>query len=211
MMSGKTYLWAEYLVLFGVVPAAYYYDMIPLPKIPVLLTFALGGLFWLLSKTDFSWRSLWKLKSDTRAAMGWIMARSLVVGSAAATIAYLVDPALFLGFPRNRPWLWLLVMGLYPILSAYPQEIVYRAFLFRRYERIFPTVQSRILASTIAFSFLHVVFENWIAVVLTLPAGYIFSQTYASSGSLFLAAFEHALYGCMIFTSGLGRFFYHPG
>lgn len=65
-------------------------------------------------------------------------------------------------------------------------------------------------ASVLAFSFLHVIFDNWIAVALTVPAGYLFTRTYRRTDSLLLASLEHALYGCAVFTTGLGRFFYTP-
>ena len=41
-------------------------------------------------------------------------------------------------FPRATPFFWALVMLLYPLLSVYPQEIIFRSFLFHRYAIIFP-------------------------------------------------------------------------
>jgi membrane protease YdiL (CAAX protease family) len=102
-------------------------------------------------------------------------------------------------------------MVLYPLLSAFPQEAIYRAFLFHRYAPILKTGHARTWASVLAFSFLHIVFGNWVAVALTLPAGWIFARTYRTTGSLALASLEHAVYGCIVFTVGLGRFFYTPG
>jgi len=139
-----------------------------------------------------------------------MMIRSLLVAVGSIAAVLFLDPSMLLGFPKEKPGLWLLVMVLYPLLSAYPQELIYRAYFFHRYKDIFPAQAATILASSAAFSFLHIIFNNWIAVGLTFPAGYIFSRTYIRSGSLMLAAIEHGLYGCIIFTSGLGRFFYNP-
>jgi membrane protease YdiL (CAAX protease family) len=99
-------------------------------------------------------------------------------------------------------------MVLYPILSVYPQGIIYRAFFFERYRTLFPNPAVLIMMSAIAFSFAHIIFPNPIAVSFTLVGGLLFAWRYASTGSLFASSFEHALYGCWIFTIGLGDFFY---
>ncbi len=39
--------------------------------------------------------------------------------------------------------------------------------------------------------------------------GWLFADTYRQSRSLWLVCLEHALYGDLIFTIGLGTFFYH--
>jgi len=54
-----------------------------------------------------------------------------------------------------------------------------------------------------------VLFLNPLAVLLTLAGGWMFAGTHRQTGSLAIAAIEHALYGCWIFTAGLGEFFYH--
>lgn len=114
-------------------------------------------------------------------------------------------------FVRGHPWLWAAVMVGYPILSVYPQGIIYRAFLFERYRGLFP-YPWLILMSTLAFAYVHVIFRNWIAVALTAVGGLLFATRYGQSGSLFISCFEHALYGCWLFTVGLGRsFFYEAG
>src|SRR6516165_6773359 len=46
-------------------------------------------------------------------------------------------PSAFLNLPRSNPLLWGLVMVLYPLLSVYPQGIIYRAFLFDRYRSLY--------------------------------------------------------------------------
>jgi membrane protease YdiL (CAAX protease family) len=66
-----------------------------------------------------------------------------------------------------------------------------------------------ILASACAFAFLHIIFRNWLAVALTFGGGLLFAARYAETGSLATSSFEHALYGCWLFTVGLGQYFYH--
>ena len=45
--------------------------------------------------------------------------------------------------------------------------------------------------------------------LLSGVGGVLFARTYLTSGSLAMAALEHALYGNFIFTIGLGEFFFH--
>ena len=40
---------------------------------------------------------------------------------------------IFLFLPRNLPSLWCMILVFYPLVSVYPQGIIYRAFVFRRY------------------------------------------------------------------------------
>jgi membrane protease YdiL (CAAX protease family) len=61
----------------------------------------------------------------------------------------------------------------------------------------------------VAFAFLHIIFRNTLAVSLTFLGGLLFAARYAQTGSLATSSFEHALYGCWLFTVGLGQYFYH--
>jgi membrane protease YdiL (CAAX protease family) len=63
-----------------------------------------------------------------------------------------------------------------------------------------------IAASSLAFSFVHIIFGNWLAVGLCCLGGLLFSLTYQRSGSLLLASIDHALFGNFILL-GLGSFF----
>ena len=96
----------------------------------------------------------------------------------------------------------------YPILSVYPQELVFRAFLLHRYRPIFGDGALAVAASGIAFAFVHVVYANWLALLLSLPAGILLAVTYRRTRSLAACTLEHAAYGLIALTLGLGRFFF---
>ena len=121
----------------------------------------------------------------------------------------LFAPELQWSFVRRNPALWALVMVLYPVLSVYPQGVVYRAFFFERYGALFPGRWTVIVASAAAFAFMHIIFRNWVAVGLTFAGGLLFAARYAETSSLAASSFEHSLYGCWLFTVGLGQYFYH--
>ena len=137
------------------------------------------------------------------------MAKRLLFCAALMVLGtYLIYPELLFAMLRTRPGIWLAVIVFYPILSVLPQELVYRTFIFHRYRKLFPSDRLRIVASGLAFGFVHLLYGNWVAVVLSTIGGFIFAYTYASYRSLFLVSLEHALYGQLVFTVGLGQFFY---
>ncbi|MFE3193101.1 CPBP family intramembrane glutamic endopeptidase [Nocardia sp. NPDC059240] len=111
--------------------------------------------------------------------------------------------------PRRNPLLWLAVMVLYPALSVYPQELIFRSFLFHRYAPVFGEGRAMVAASAAAFGYVHIVFGSWFSVAASTVGGWLFAARYLQTRSLFTASAEHALYGQLIFTVGLGRYFYH--
>lgn len=123
-------------------------------------------------------------------------------------ITFQIAPEWWLAFPRERPGLWALVMLLYPLLSALPQEFLYRRFFFWRYEPLLGAGAARLAINALAFGWLHVMYENVPALILSTIGGVLFASTYARSHNLLLVGLEHAVYGQVLFTIGLGRFFY---
>jgi uncharacterized protein len=110
-------------------------------------------------------------------------------------------------FPRTEPLYWAVLLIAYPLLSVYPQELLYRAFFVRRYRHLFPRPEWLLFASALVFAWMHLIFRNPFAVLLTLVGGLFFTHTYLRTRSLRLVCLEHSLYGNLIFTIGLGEFF----
>lgn len=141
-------------------------------------------------------------------AVRGIALRFSILAPLIALATWLAFPLLFLSLPRQHPRFWLLIMLLYPLLSVWPQEMLYRALLFHRFRALFRTDLACILASALTFGFAHIIFLNGIAIAMTTAGGFLFARDYARHRSLPLICLEHSLYGCLIFTIGLGRFFY---
>ncbi|MCB8876505.1 CPBP family intramembrane glutamic endopeptidase [Acidisoma silvae] len=147
-------------------------------------------------------------KPALRREIRGILIRFAVLAPAITLVTWAAFPHLFLSLPRQRPLFWALIMVLYPLLSVWPQEMLYRSLLFHRYRALFRSDVALIVASAIAFGFAHIIFLNWIAIAMTAAGGLLFARDYARHRSLPLTCLEHSLYGCLIFTVGLGRFFY---
>ena len=174
---------------------------------PTLALFALGCLLALVFDRSFDKRSLWRPRAIFRE---FVRVMLLWVPAAAGIWALTtwLHPDWLFRLPLEIPLLWLAIMALYPIFSVYPQGLIYRPFFFHRYQRLFPKPAVMIAASAIAFGWMHIVFLNWIAPALCLAGGVLFAWTYHRSKSALAATFEHALYGCWIFTIGLGLYFF---
>jgi membrane protease YdiL (CAAX protease family) len=205
--SAPGLLVAEFLILFLALPLAFRFKAIPFPPIPALWLLAAYCFFRLWSDASFDRRLLWNPAAFPHLA-GRIFLLFLIVAIAVGQGVYFLRPQLLFSFVRRTPWFWGMVMLLYPVLSVYPQGLIYRAFFFHRYRELLQGRFGMILASALAFAFVHIIFRNPIAVSFTLIGGLLFAWRYQQTGSLFTSSLEHALYGCLMFTIGLGDYFY---
>jgi membrane protease YdiL (CAAX protease family) len=92
--------------------------------------------------------------------------------------------------------LWLLIVLAYPLLSVYPQEVLFRAFYIHRYGPLFPSAVARIVSSAAVFGYAHLVLHNAPAIALTLVGGLLFGHTYERTRSVLVASLRRlALHG----------------
>jgi membrane protease YdiL (CAAX protease family) len=202
------FLAIELAAVFVVVPLLIYYRGIPNLPIPYVLLTAFGAFLLLRRDETFSLSQLTSW-GNFRPFLTAILIRDAICIVGLGIAVYLLAPQLLFSLIRPSPWLWALIFLLYPLLSVYPQEFLYRAFFFHRYEPLFGRGRGMLLASALAFAFVHIIFRNWLAVGLCAIGGFLFSLTYQTSGSLLLACLDHAIFGNFLFTIGLGQFFYH--
>jgi membrane protease YdiL (CAAX protease family) len=208
----RSLLLLELFVLFVALPLAYRFAPFRIPALPVLWVVAIYAWWQLTIDSTFN-RSLWWNATPLASHAVAILALFAVVALALWIGVRLFVPQLQWSLIRKSPGSWALVMLLYPILSVYPQGILYRAFFLHRYASLFPATPignwELLLASAAAFGFMHIVFRNPLAVLLTFFGGILFAWRYQQTSSLLVAGLEHSLYGCWLFTVGLGQYFYH--
>jgi membrane protease YdiL (CAAX protease family) len=207
-MLRASLLAAEVATMFVVIPLLFFYRVLPNYPLPFLVLCVTVIYLFLRRDPSFDRRHLWKL-AGVRTGLKLVLIRAVVLCSVIGVGVWLFMPERLFSLVRRAPLLWASVMVLYPLLSVYPQELFFRAFFFHRYRRLFGQGVATVVASALLFGFVHIVFGNWISILLSSVGGMLFARTYFHSGSLALVCIEHALYGNFIFTIGLGEFFYH--
>lgn len=129
---------------------------------------------------------------------------SLIV---AGLVAAIMPDRLF-SLAAERTGLWLKIMTLYPFTSVLAQEFAYRVFFFHRYGVLFSSRWTLIVANALAFGFGHILFRNWIAVGGTFVVGLLLAWRYERTRSFWAVYIEHVLWGWLVFTIGLGVYFF---
>ncbi|MFN0218671.1 MAG: CPBP family intramembrane glutamic endopeptidase, partial [Hyphomicrobium sp.] len=125
-----------------------------------------------------------------------------------AGLVALAMPEKLFALAAERPGKWLKIMTLYPFTSVLAQEFVYRVFFFHRYGPLFRNRWKLIFVSGLVFGLGHLLFRNWIAVGGTFVVGMLFAWRYERTRSFWTVWFEHVLWGWLVFTIGLGVYFF---
>lgn len=203
-------LWSEFVLLFVGVPIlmAVWFEEIQRNRMlfPTVLGLAGLALFLLWRTPGWRFRDLFRgpVLSEWRLILGFWA----VSAATCASFVFAIDPDAFLSFALYRPQLWLMVVVLYPLLSAWPQEIIYRTLFFERYGGLFRLAPMAILVNGVIFGFGHLFYDNWITITMTAAGGAIMGWAYLRNRSTALAWVLHSLSGQLVFTAGLGRYFY---
>jgi uncharacterized protein len=160
------------------------------------------------------WDPTFRVRRELSRGFPWselvaILAVFLVVGGATAALVQQQLPADFLSFPKYRIRLWTMIMVFYPLLSVVPQELVYRTFFFHRYGPLFGNHRwLAVAANGLLFGFAHIIFGNLLSMVLSTGLGLLLAYRYTETRSFWAVWLEHTLYGQLVFTVGLGRYFF---
>lgn len=195
---------AEFAAVFVGLPLVMAFGIPPDWLWPVMLATTAAAALLLTCTPGFRWRTL------TAGGVDWRMlaAVAALTASACALLVWWLLPGGFLALPRRSPGLWLAIVALYPVLSALPQELIFRALYFGRYRPLFASARQAVVVNALVFGLAHLMFWNWVAVVLCVAGGAIFAVGYLRHGFP-QAVLLHAVCGGILFTSGLGTFFYH--
>lgn len=205
---GKVFLWVEFCLVFIGVPTLCYLQVLRLSPMKTIWAASAFCVIVLLRDRKFEFRRLWQVsrwrEHVPRAAFRFAAVASIL---SFCSFFHLRDPGAFSHVSGYSPLAFALFF--YPLLSVYPQGIIYRGFLFHRYQSLFPDRRLLILASAVVFGYGHIIYNEPATVGLTMAGGLFFAGTYAATGSLILAGIEHALYGDFIFAAGLWKYFFH--
>jgi uncharacterized protein len=211
-LSARRRIWLaiEMFVLYILAPIGVYsllYDY----RIPLFQIFPVVFLVFIVILTldrNFSWREALG-RGISLGTLGSILSIFAVVAPILALFAWYENPTRFLAFPLYAQDTWLMVMLIYPLVSVTTQEIMFRLFFFARYRSMFGgDGQAAIVANAVLFAFVHIIFPNVTTIIISLCGGLLFAWRYEKTRSYWAVVLEHSLYGNLIFTLGLGRYFY---
>lgn len=205
---GRVQLWLEFAAFYILAPTALYFL---LPYIDLYLAIGITmviGLILLHFTEGYQWRHLWDWRS-LRGLGPTLLWTSILTAVVLTAMTLWIVPDRFLWMPQERPIMWLAILALYPWFSVLGQEIVFRPLFFYRYGHLFPSDTARIVVNAIVFAAAHLFFQNWIAPLMTLGGGLLFAWVYQRSQSFPAVFLMHWIAGGLVFTLGLGRFFYH--
>ena len=209
-LARRVWLFIELLLLFVAAPLAMdalvHQQRIPLfvALLPVLLVVVLI----LIADSTF------QLRRELSRSFGWrtaltIMLTFAIGGAGVAYWVHEVHPAWFMELPRERPETWKRVMLIYPIGSVLTQELIYRTFYFHRYGPLFGRqIRLALLLNALLFGLGHVVVGTEFALISTSVTGLLFAVRYYTARSFWAVWLEHTLWGWLVFTIGLNRYFF---
>lgn len=203
-VTPSLWLMLEFAALYIGAPLAIALFLPPDRLFLALFIFSIAGLMLLWGTGGFDWRSLFRGRF-----MPWweIFGTALAVLVTGFVILSLVQPDARFALLLSNPEFMLIIWCLYPLVSALPQELIFRPLFFHRYGRLLPDGKGAIALNAAVFSFAHLMYWSWIVALMTFFGGWIFARAYLRHG--FPAAWAlHAIAGNVLFAVGMGYYFY---
>lgn len=197
----------EFFLLYMAAPVAMAVALPPSAMFTALFSVTFVGLGLLHFTEEFSWRELFA--GIGRIGGGVVVLFSLATLAVGSAVILTFRPEAFGFLIRQNPGLMLMIAMLYPVLSALPQELVFRPLFFRRYAAILPRrVTAQVVLNAAVFSFAHLMYWSWIVAAMTFCGGLVFAWAYRVRGNFPEAVVLHSLAGVILFALGLGVYFY---
>ncbi|WP_223267230.1 CPBP family intramembrane glutamic endopeptidase [Polaribacter sp. IC073] len=154
----------------------------------------------LLIKKDINWRVFWQST----------IIKLLIIAAITTIFVWYTDKENLFTVMVNKPKLWIFILLFYSLFSVYPQELLYRTFFFKRYKELFKSESLFIFINALLFSLAHLFFKNTLVLLLTFIGGILFAFTFKKTKSTLLVSIEHSIYGCWLFTVGMGSMLGFP-
>ncbi|MDO5971008.1 CPBP family glutamic-type intramembrane protease [Flavivirga aquimarina] len=207
-MNTVRYKIVEFLIIFILLPVSFVIDY------SIKLKMGIGGIgflyiIYVLLKVEkrkikigpnLKWRIFWRQT----------FFKLVVIAIITTLFVWLTDSKSLFSVLLEKPKLWVFILFIYSFFSVYPQEIIYRTFYFQRYKGLFKSELLFIFVNAIIFSLGHIFFKNSLVLVLTFFGGLLFALTYKKTESTLLVSIEHTIYGCWLFTVGMGSMLGFP-
>ncbi len=207
-MQSTTYKLTEFLLIFILIPISFTIDFLIWIKMTIGIIGFAYIIFVLLriEKNQFkiapnlNWKKFFKQT----------LVKLLLIAIITTIYMWVMDKEHLFSVMLYKSKLWLFILFFYSFFSVYPQELIYRTFFFQRYRVLFSNQNLFIFVNAIVFSLAHLFFKSTLVIVLTFLGGLLFAITFSRTKSTLLVSVEHAIYGCWLFTVGMGNMLGFP-
>lgn len=207
-MQSVTYKLTEFFLIFIILPVSFalHYPFV----IKVFL--ALSGFIYVVYILVKVEGNQFKVAPNLRWKAFWKAVFIKFVVIAVLTIAYMLLTAKSDLFHvlYQKPKLWVIILFAYAMFSVYPQELIYRTLYFQRYASLFKSRSLFVFLNATVFSMAHMFYRNPLVLLMTFLGGILFALTYDKTKSTLLVSIEHTIYGCWLFTVGMGHMLGFP-
>lgn len=204
---GRLRLGAEFGLLFLLAPLVMALLLPPGLLFPAIFAITAAGIVLLHRTPGFRWADL--VAGIGRIGWGRVALLTLATTVVALAVVLLASPGSLFGLVRANPALMATITVLYPLLSALPQEIVFRPLFFRRYGAFLPArLEAQVALNAAVFAYAHLMYWSLLVTLMTFAGGLAFAWSYRVRQNFPEAVLLHALAGIVVFAAGLGVFFY---
>lgn len=207
-MQSLRYRLVEFFIVFILIPISFVLEF----QLWIKLLIGLLGFIYVVYVLLKVENNKFKIRQHINWTQFWqrtLMKFLFIVALTTGYMYWLDHKNLFIVF-TNKPILWIAILFIYSVFSVYPQELVYRTFFFQRYESLFRSHALFIGVNAALFSLAHIFFKNSLVLLLTFLGGILFALTFKKTKSTLLVSIEHAIYGCWLFTVGMGEMLGFP-
>lgn len=207
-MHSVQYRLIEFFIVFIVIPISFVLQYQLWLKLTIGLLGFIYAIYVLLKvennkfklRKHINWKQFWQRTTI----------KLLVIIVITTLYVYLVDHKNLFVVIKSKPLFWLAILFIYSVFSVYPQELIYRTFFFQRYQSLFRSNTLFVFVNAAMFSLAHIFFRNILVSIFTFVGGLLFALTFKKTKSTLLVSIEHALYGCWLFTVGMGEMLGFP-
>ena len=208
MLQKTNYKLTELFILFVLAPISLVLDI----PIWFKLGFGLLGFIYIIVLLLIVEKNKFRIAKNLNWEVFWkrTFIQLLIIAFLTTLYVWFVDKENLYIVVLNKPKLWLFILFFYSVFSVYPQELIYRTFYFQRYASLFKNEKLFIIVNAILFSLAHLFFRNTLVMILTFIGGILFAMSYKKTKSTLLVSIEHAIYGCWLFTVGMGAMLGFP-
>lgn len=207
-IQSTTYKLSEFSILFVLFPVSLAINYTIWIKMLIGVSGFIYVIYYLLNveknkfiiSSNINWKKFWKVT----------FIKLLLIVVITTFYVWITDNSQLFIVVKTKPLLWVIILFVYSLLSVYPQELLYRTFFFQRYQSLFNNEKLFLFINAVIFSLGHLFFKNALVIVLTFLGGLLFAFTFNKTKSTLLVSIEHAIYGCWLFTVGMGTMLGFP-